>query len=232
MDDIKLIPQVGRYSEPCSFLLLSSASTSCGASRHELFICCLSGEAIESTQEFPQLKWFLQFNVFPLWALSCMSESERSLAVLEMSTPTKEKQPAAGGCGGHLFVTSDPTSCSCPHPSAPPRPQPSPRSWHCSTNFLQHSSSASSPLSILKGMVHPFNLTLNIQTHVPQNYSDSNQTLFTSWWEDLVSHLFMFQEKVIASCSELQKCWSVDLVPFRQPDLLFPPVSCLDAKLR
>lgn len=79
MDDMKLIPQVRRYSEPCSFLWLSSTPTSRSASRHELFICCLSREAIESAQEFAYLKWFLQFSVFPLRALSCMSESEKKL---------------------------------------------------------------------------------------------------------------------------------------------------------
>ena len=69
---MKLIPRMGKYSEPCSFLFSSGGSTSRSTSRHEMFICCLSGEAIESDQKaFLSLKivFFLEiyFSILFCW---------------------------------------------------------------------------------------------------------------------------------------------------------------------
>lgn len=102
--------------------------------------------------ESNSLLYIVFFFHFPL----CTPELHmREIWQIEMRTLTKDQQPSAGGCEGHLFVTSDPTSCSCLHPSAPPRSQPSPRSWHCITNFMLHFRFASFPLSIVKGRVDP-----------------------------------------------------------------------------
>lgn len=61
-------------------------------------------------------KWFYNSIFFSSCGLpSCVSESERNLAGVEMSTlRTKTNSLQAGGCEGHLFATSDPASCSRP----------------------------------------------------------------------------------------------------------------------
>ena len=97
----------------------------------------------------------------------------------------KSNSQALAGCERHLVATSDPTSCSCPHPSAPPRPQPSPRSWHC--NFLQHSGPASSPLSASKEKERFTPWIWNIYIYIRSNQC----TLKTSW------HLISLEKKSV-----------------------------------
>lgn len=153
MDD-KVIPGVEKYSKPCSFLFLSVASIVCHAAHQNMncsFVAWAGKPSNATRKQFPTLYCVFFFH-FPL----CTPELHmREIWQIEMRTLTKDQQPSAGGCEGHLFVTSDPTSCSCLHPSAPPRSQPSPRSWHWITNFMPHFRFASFPLSIVKGRVDP-----------------------------------------------------------------------------
>lgn len=93
---------------------------------------------------------------FPIWSLFGLFFVCQWLIwliwLIEKRNVTKEYQLSVGGCEGHLFMTSDPTSCSCPSSkhSSQASAKPSLLAWHM-TNFLQHFSLASFPLSIWKG---------------------------------------------------------------------------------
>lgn len=145
------------------------------------FVAWVGKPSSRTKKAFLRLKMVFQKSIFLFCFcvavgshVACQSLRE-AWQFLKWALWQKSNSQALEGCEGHLFATSDPTSCSCPHPSAPPRPQPSPRSWH--RDFLQHFSPASFLLSTLKGKEKFTPWIWNVyifKTNAPQNFLTSN----------------------------------------------------------
>lgn len=162
------------------------------ASKHELFICCSSGEAIMSAQRsFFTSLWNVS-SPFVLW-VPCESRRKK-FGSLKWKPPTKEGWRF---CEGHLLVTSDPSSCSRPHPSAPPRPQPSPSLLALlPQTFCSAAPSASFSTLYFKRDVstpQPPNLLLYIWSQGPlKNLSYPNSSTLAYFNDNMYNYIYIY----------------------------------------
>lgn len=196
MDDVKLIPEVEKYSEQCCFMFLSSDSTArhvdLSTSRHELFICCLSGEAIESAQKaFPYLKYVLFF---------CMSISEfgRNLAVWKENYNKRETARRWS-----LWRTS--VRDLRPHQLQLPSSKRFSKSAAKPSLLALHNKLSTTlqlcqfPTFHFKGMVHPLNQTVTKPTFFNNKKSTSsfyNNSAAKVVWTTIMIHFIYFCDHI------------------------------------